>query len=80
MGNSLDLGMPRQARLDAPGTLHQVMGRGRRIAEWRRLFCQLAVKKMGYPGAEVAHFLGVTTSLVNRYASSEEMGNLDQYL
>jgi len=35
---------------------------------------------MGYPGAEVARFLGVTTSLVNRYASSEEMGNLDQYL
>ena len=22
------MGMPRQARLDAPGTLHQVMGRG----------------------------------------------------
>jgi len=26
--------------------------------------------KYGYPGASVARFLGVTTSLVNRYAAS----------
>jgi predicted transcriptional regulator len=35
---------------------------------------------LGYSGASVARYLGVTTSLVNRYASSEEVGNLDQYL
>jgi len=35
---------------------------------------------LGYSGAAVARFLGVTTSLVNLYASSEEVGNLDQYL
>ena len=46
----------------------------------RKLFCQVAVRKLGYSGAAVARFLGVTTSLVNRYASSEEVGNLDQYL
>jgi len=46
----------------------------------RKVFCQVAVKKLGYSGAAVARFLGVTTSLINRYASSEEVGNLDQYL
>jgi putative transposase len=46
----------------------------------RKVFCQVAVNRLGYSGAAVARFLGVTTSLVNRYASSEEVGNLDQYL
>ena len=46
----------------------------------RKLFCQIAVRRLGYSGAAVARFLGVTTSLVNRYASSKEVGNLDQYL
>ena len=36
----------------------------------RRLFCQLVVKKMGYSGAEVARFLGVTTSAATKAASS----------
>ena len=36
------------------------------------MFCQLAVREMRYPGAEVARFLGVTTSSVNRLAVSEE--------
>jgi predicted transcriptional regulator len=45
----------------------------------RRLFCQLAVKEMGYPGAEVARFLGVTTSAVNRLAASEESPELLKY-
>jgi hypothetical protein len=117
--------MPRQARLDAPGVLHQVMARGiertkifrnhkdredflRRLEEraragawlvyawalmpnWdlvrsgsraskavktRRLFCQLAVKKWGYSGAEVARYLGTTTSSVNRLANAPEMPGL----
>jgi predicted transcriptional regulator len=46
----------------------------------RKVFCQVAVKRLGYTGASVARFLGVTTSLVNRYASSEGVGNSDQYL
>jgi REP element-mobilizing transposase RayT len=54
--------------------------RRRSVVGARKVFCQLAVKRIGYSGAAVARFLGVTTSLVNRYASSEEVSNLDQYL
>ena len=46
----------------------------------RRLFSQVAVKGMGYSGAEVARFLGVTTSSVNRLAVSEELPELPKYL
>jgi hypothetical protein len=52
----------------------------RLVVSARKVFCRLAVKRMGYSGAAVARYLGVTTSLVNRYASFEEGGNLDQYL
>jgi hypothetical protein len=45
----------------------------------RRLFCQLAVQGRGYPGAEVARFLGVTTSAVNRLAVSEELPEVRKY-
>jgi len=34
--------------------------------------CQLTVGKIGYPGAEVARFLGATISSVNRLAGSKE--------
>jgi hypothetical protein len=44
--------------------------RAREIVRVTKLFCQLAVRKYGHTGASVARFLGVTTSLVNRYASS----------
>jgi len=54
--------------------------RRRLVVNIRKSFCRIAVKRLGYSGAAVARFLGVTTSLVNRYASSEEVGNLDQYL
>jgi putative transposase len=54
--------------------------RKREVVRARRLFCQLAIGKMGYPGAEVARFLGVTTSSVNRLAVSEEVANLKKYL
>jgi chromosomal replication initiation ATPase DnaA len=36
--------------------------RGRKIIKARRLFCQVAVRKMAYSGAEVARFVGMTTS------------------
>jgi REP element-mobilizing transposase RayT len=45
-------------------------GRQRLISRARKMFCQRAVKEMRYPGAEVARFLGVTTSAVNRLAHS----------
>ena len=54
--------------------------RRKQVVEARKLFCQLAVKKMGYPGAGVARFLGVTTSAVNKAANSEEVSSLKRYL
>jgi hypothetical protein len=54
--------------------------RKREVVRARRLFCQLAIGRMGYPGAEVARFLGVTTSSVNRLAVSEELADLKKYL
>lgn len=54
--------------------------RKKRVVKGRRILCQLAVRKMGYPGAEVARFLGVTTSAVNRLAVSEGVLDLKKYL
>ena len=54
--------------------------REKRVVKGRRMFSQLAVGKMGYPGAEVARFLGVTTSAVNRLVVSEEVSDLKKYL
>ena len=45
-----------------------------------RLFYQLAVKRLGYYGAEVARYLGITTSAVNRNANSEELLEVKNYL
>lgn len=44
--------------------------RRREVSAVLKVFCQEAVQKYGYSGASVARFLGVTTSLVNRYAAS----------
>lgn len=52
--------------------------RQRKVSRVRRLFCQLAVGKMGYSGAEVARYLGVTTSAVNRLALSKELPDLEK--
>lgn len=54
--------------------------RKREVVKARRLFCQVAVGKMGYSGAEVARFLGVTTSAVNRLTASEESPDLAKYV
>jgi REP element-mobilizing transposase RayT len=53
--------------------------RKREVVRARRVFCQLAIGKMGYPGAEVARFLGVTTSSVNRLAVTQEVADLTKY-
>lgn len=52
----------------------------REVVRARRMFCQLAVVKVGYPGPEVARFLGVTTSSVNRLAISSETADSEKYL
>ncbi|HSB73747.1 MAG TPA: transposase [Candidatus Methylomirabilis sp.] len=54
--------------------------RTREVVRARRLFCQLAVLGMGYSGADVARFLGVTTSAVNRLAVSPELPEVKKYL
>jgi REP element-mobilizing transposase RayT len=46
----------------------------------RRMLCQVAVKRLGYSGAAVARFLGVTTSLVNRMASADDVAGVNRYL
>ena len=59
----------------------EVMGRSRResVVRGRKVFCQVAVRKLGYTGASVARFLGMTTSSVNRMARLEEMTELDAW-
>ncbi len=54
--------------------------REKKVVRARRMFCQLAVVKTGYPGAEVARYLGVTTSSVNRLAVSDAIPDLKNYL
>jgi hypothetical protein len=54
-------------------------GRKSHVSRVRKIFCQVAVKKMGHSGAEVARFLGVTTSAVNRAANSEEIADISRY-
>ena len=46
----------------------------------RRMFCQIAVKKMGYSGADAARFLGINTSAVNRLAVSDELPDIEKYI
>jgi len=54
--------------------------RKRGVVKSRRIFCQLSVNKMGYCGADVARFLGITTSAVNRLAASAELPEMGKYL
>jgi putative transposase len=46
--------------------------RRREILKARQDFSQVAVKLLGYAGAEVSRYLGVTSSCVTRIASQEE--------
>ena len=54
--------------------------RKKRISKARRRFCQLAAVKQGYPGAQLARFLGVTTSAVVRAANPEELPKIGTHL
>ena len=46
----------------------------------RRIFCQIAVKKMGCSGADVARFPGISTSAVNRLAVSDELPEIEEHI
>ena len=54
--------------------------RKKAVVQSRRIFSQIAVRKMGYSGADVARFLGITTSAVNRLAISDELPEEEKYL
>ena len=54
--------------------------RKREAVKSRRIFCQIAVKELGYSGADVARFLGINTSAVNRLAVSDELPEVEKYV
>ena len=54
--------------------------RTRKVWKAGRLFCQLAIEKISYLGAEVARFLGVTTFAVVRAAKTQELEEVQKYL
>lgn len=51
-----------------------------RVSRARRAFCSLAVGRMGYSAAEVARFLGVTTSAVVRASNFKDFTNLEPFI
>ena len=53
--------------------------RRREIVEARRVFSLLAVKELGYSGAEVARYLGVTNSCVTRSVLSGGLPEKGKY-
>jgi len=54
--------------------------RKRDVVKSRRIFCQIVVRKMGYSDADVARFLGINTSAVNRLAVSDELPEAMKYV
>jgi len=54
--------------------------RKREVVKARRISCQIEEKKMIYSGADVARFLGINTSAVNRLAVSDELPNIEKYV
>ncbi len=50
------------------------------VVRSRKIFCQLVVKKLGYSGAEVARYPGVTISAAYRMANAEELTIAKKYI
>ena len=48
------------------------------VVKLRRMFCQIAVKKMRFSGADVTHFFGINTSAVNRLAVPDELPKVEK--
>ena len=58
------------------GELHS--GRRRhRVVKARHVLSWIGVRELGYSGAEMARYLGVTTSCINRFLSSGEKPDVD---
>jgi len=73
--------MPRKPRLDAPGVLHHVMGRG---IEGTDIFRDNTdrndfLKRLAAQCDNGRLILGVTSSAVNRIANSEELPVVEKY-
>jgi len=71
---------------DAPGILHHVKiflgelrsgSRRRVLVEARGLISWIAVRELGYSGADVARYLGVTNSCVTRFVTSGKKPDVD---
>jgi len=54
--------------------------RRRYVVRVRKLFCQISVCEMGNSGVEVDRFFGVSTSVVNCLAGSEDLPECHEYL
>jgi putative transposase len=54
--------------------------RRRQLTEARKVVSWLAVRELGYSGAEVARYLGVTNSCVTRAVSGEEAPEKEKYI
>ena len=50
------------------------------VVEARKILSQVAVRRMGYAGAFVSRYLGVTTSAVNRLAGFEESPDVERVM
>jgi putative transposase len=50
------------------------------VVEARKILSQVAVRRMGYAGAFVSRYLGVTTSAVNRLAGFEESPEVERIM
>jgi len=63
-------------------SLDELLSAGLRkeIVEARRVLAWIAVKALGYSGAEVARYLGVTSSCINRSLSRGDRPKQEEYL
>jgi hypothetical protein len=54
--------------------------RQRAVVRGRKLLSQIAIRKLRYSGAEVARYLGISTSAVNKMANLEELPEIKSYI
>jgi len=54
--------------------------RQRAVVRGRKLLSQIAIRKLRYSGAEVARYLGISTSAVNKMANLKELPEIKNYI
>jgi len=55
-------------------------GRRRVVIEARASISWIAVRELGYSGADVARYLGVTNSCVTRFVAPGKMPDVDDFI